>query len=442
MEYTVNQKLAKAKIELMQFAPFLANLALKMPIVANDTIDSDGEFVCQTMRTDGRVIEYNSQFVNERSIADCIFILGHEGCHKALRHIDRTEELFHKHPIINKFGKHSRDVYFELKNIADDYAVNAILKKVKGLVIPDDGLYDKKYENKSSEAIFEELLNDLIKETEDPKGNGQDQDQDQDQKQSQNDQGESDADERGERALDKIFTDYPDFGMGQVMITDENKGDNSLDTEIEIKQSIQEVSRQGKNDSFVNRFIKQDDEVKNAPDWRSIIDHTVKSSSGKADYATSRPNILGLQRNIIISSVVNIGVSNIVFAIDMSASMNEDKLKLVLGHIKSLKDEIDPEKITILFCNTKVVSEHEFMRGEEIDIKIPKGTGGTRLSCAFNHVSLNDIECDSLIFYSDMVFSFKHMSVSMGGEPEYSVLWLSSNKDYEAPLWGESTYVE
>ena len=106
---------------------------------------------------------------------------------------------------------------------------------------PEDGLYDKKYENKSSEAIFEELLNDLIKETEDPKGNGQDQDQDQDQdqKQSQNDHGDSDADKRGERTLGKILTDYPDVGMGQVMITDGKKGDNELDTENAMNPPIE-----------------------------------------------------------------------------------------------------------------------------------------------------------------------------------------------------------
>ncbi|MTV59262.1 hypothetical protein GM547_14565, partial [Streptococcus pneumoniae] len=49
------------------------------------------------------------------------------------------------------------------------------------------------------------------------------------------------------------------------------------------------------------------------------------------------------------------------------------------------------------------------------------GRGGTSLGCVFRYIEENDIECEGLIFFTDLA------NTDWGNEPDYPVLWLHSN---------------
>src|SRR5919108_1007708 len=143
----IQTKLSKARTHLLldKRYTFWATIGLYQQPIENNHID--------TMATDGYHLYYNKEFVESLSHQELMFVLAHEAGHCALGHHLRRQE---------------RE---KLKwNIAADYALNLILtthpcnltppEKVKnkeGKIIFDKCLLDKKWENKSTEQIYNEL---------------------------------------------------------------------------------------------------------------------------------------------------------------------------------------------------------------------------------------------------------------------------------------------
>jgi len=74
---TLEQKLAKAQIDIMRTDPFFASLLLRMPVEAGP---------CKMMETNGKHIRYNPQWLDQLSAPEIGFILRHEVMHVALGH--------------------------------------------------------------------------------------------------------------------------------------------------------------------------------------------------------------------------------------------------------------------------------------------------------------------------------------------------------------------
>jgi len=112
-------------------------------IVANLSYVESKE--CPTLGTDGRIIYYNTEFIQNLNEKQQVFVFAHEVCHIAFNHLERRK------------GKN-----FKFWNIATDAVINAFLKKdglemVEGCVdIPDAINYD-------AEEFYEKLLEELEK---------------------------------------------------------------------------------------------------------------------------------------------------------------------------------------------------------------------------------------------------------------------------------------
>ena len=90
--------------------------------------------------TDGKIIYYNPDFLNELNISEQIFIFAHEVCHIAFNHILRSE---------NKDN--------DLWNIATDAVINQFLKR-DGLTMVQGGVDIKEAINYDVETLYEKLL--------------------------------------------------------------------------------------------------------------------------------------------------------------------------------------------------------------------------------------------------------------------------------------------
>ena len=76
-------------------------------------------------------------------------------------------------------------------------------------------------------------------------------------------------------------------------------------------------------------------------------------------------------------------VGGIVIGIDTSGSIGTEELTQFLSEVKSICDEVSPEKIDVLYWDTHVASRETY-QGSELSNLVestkPAGGGGTRLS--------------------------------------------------------------
>ncbi len=133
------EALLKTKIALMERTDlvFFSTLLLNLVISFNDYIP--------TARTNGVVIELNTEFFLGLTKDERMFLLVHEAMHVAYMHCIRGATKDH-----NKF------------NQAADYVINLELVN-RGLKMPSSGLIDKKYSGMSTEEVYELLPDNLPK---------------------------------------------------------------------------------------------------------------------------------------------------------------------------------------------------------------------------------------------------------------------------------------
>jgi predicted metal-dependent peptidase len=101
----VRDKMIQARVGLLMKASFFGNLATRLKLINADEW-------CGTAATDGRNFYYNSRFIMLLKPKEVEFLVGHEVLHVVYEHMDR---------------RGNRDP--QMWNIADDYAVNADLKR-------------------------------------------------------------------------------------------------------------------------------------------------------------------------------------------------------------------------------------------------------------------------------------------------------------------------
>jgi len=129
-ESSLEQKLTRARTQLLLNEPFFGTLCLRLKLVPGGV---------PTMATDGRRIVYDPSFVDSLKPAELEAVLAHEVLHCALGHHCRRGQ---------------RDP--QLWNQAADLAINPILIG-NGFTLPDGALVDPAFHNLSAEEIYARL---------------------------------------------------------------------------------------------------------------------------------------------------------------------------------------------------------------------------------------------------------------------------------------------
>ena len=121
------ERLVTARIGLLLRHSFFGNLATRMQLI-------NADLWCSTAATDGQKFYYNSRFIMMLKPKEVEFLVGHEVLHVVYDHMGR---------------RGTRDP--QIWNIADDYAVNADLKrhKVGEFIKTVPCLYEQKYDGKA-----------------------------------------------------------------------------------------------------------------------------------------------------------------------------------------------------------------------------------------------------------------------------------------------------
>jgi predicted metal-dependent peptidase len=341
------ERLVTARIGLLLRHSFFGNLATRMALTNADEW-------CSTAATDGLKFYYNSRFIMMLKPKEVEFLVAHEVLHVVYDHMSR---------------RGTRDP--QLFNIANDYAVNADLKrhKVGQFITTVPCLYEQKYDGKSSEEIYDDLMknvqkiniNDLIDQMIDDHLDGEG-------------DGENESDGDGDK----------EGKSKRPRMSDEERER----ARQEMKQAIINAAQSAEAGSLpkgVERLIRQATDP--VMPWRELI-QTNLTSAIRTDFSWMRPSRRSWHMDAIMPGMTPGEEIDVVVAIDMSGSISNKQAQAFLGEISGMMEAFDGYKVHVFCFDTEIYNPADFTSEnlDTIDGYEPAGGGGTDFDAIFDYL--------------------------------------------------------
>ena len=394
----VREKLITARVGLLLRASFFGNLATRL------TLTNADEW-CPTAATDGRRFYYNTKFINMLKPKEVEFLFGHEVLHCVYDHFGRRGD---------------RDP--QLFNIANDYCVNADLKKhrVGEFITSVPCLYDPKYQDMSSEEIYDilyenaekidisDLIDKMLDEHLDGEGNGD---------------GGKDGDGK-------------ENGKGRPKLTPEER----QQIKDEIKEAVLAAAAASDGAGNLPAGVKRIIEDMTAPkmNWRELLRMQLESTI-KSDYTWMRNSRKGWHMDAIMPGMKLDPMIDIAVSIDASGSMGDRMLKDFLAEVAGIMEQFPNYRIHVLSFDTQVYNPQQFNSENLEDITGYEimGGGGTDFDCVFQYFKDNEIEPKRHIMFTD-----GYPCGSWGDEQYCDTVFIMHGTTSIVPPFGQFAYYE
>lgn len=337
------------------------------------------ETVCNTAAVDGRRMFYYPPFING---------LVSGGSNAKVVGLVAHEVM---HCVFNHMTRRNfRDM--EDWNIACDYAINSHLID-NGFVLPDEGIFDteKKYVGWHAEAIY----NDINK---------------------------------------KKPENKPKPAPWGMVLDATDPAAQNVEWEVAVRAAAMTAKAAGKLPGNIASMI--DEVLTPKVDWRSAL-WQFATRLDRAEYSWSRPHRAYISEDEYLPSMRSEVLGPLVFIFDTSGSHSDQALKQCWSEVVDVAKHQRPSNLYVVQCDYNV------QKAEEIDIDTAgnekfeiKGRGGTRFGPAFDHVREHYPEAEAVIFLTDMECGFGDCK-----EPECPVLWISTEKKWSEPPFGDVIYM-
>ena len=283
-----------------------------------------------TAATNGKILLLNPDWFLSLSPEARIGLLMHEILHVALQHMLRLKE--------RNIG---------LFNQAADYVINALLIE-QNYTLPDDALYDPKYQNDNTEQVYAKLVLQEKK-----KGNNPN---------------------TGTYGV-------PGIGQDIQHTPEQDIGDMTHEISNTILRAATQAKMQAGGIGNIPGEILIELEKKINPKlpWNVILSNFMQQFA-KDDYSYKRPNRRYMPEHYL-PSLYSEAVSNICVAVDSSGSVTDKEFSYFIHEIAAIQQYMKPNKITLLDFDTEIKNIHIITEETNIfkDIKF-SGKGGTNIS--------------------------------------------------------------
>jgi len=364
LDRDMREKLITARVGLLLRASFFGNLATRLKLVNADEW-------CTTAATDGRNFYYNSRFIDMLKPKEVEFLFGHEVLHCVYDHFGRRGD---------------RDPM--LFNIANDYCVNADLKKhrVGEFITTVPCLFDAKYDGMSSEEVYDILYENAEK---------------------------IDIGSLIDKMLDEHLDGEGDDSEGEGEDSDKSgsgKGRPKLSAEErqkikdEIKEAVLAAAAASDGAGNLPAGVRRIIEDMTAPkmNWRELLRMQLESTI-KSDYTWMRSSRKGWHMDAIMPGMKLDPMIDIAISIDASGSMGDKMLKDFLAEVAGIMEQFPNYRIHVLSFDTQVYNPQQFDSENLDDITGYEimGGGGTDFDCVFNYFKENEIEPKRHIMFTD-----------------------------------------
>ena len=397
LDREVREILITARVGLLLKASFFGNLATRLKLVNADEW-------CATAATDGRNFYYNTRFIKMLRPKEVEFLFGHEVLHCVYDHFGRRGD---RNP--------------QLWNIADDFCVNADLKKhhVGEFITSVPCLYDHKYDGMSAEEVYDILyekadkidINDLLNKMIDDHMDGDDE---------QDGSGSGDGDQEGK---------------GRPRLSKEER--QQIKDEIkEAMLAAASASDAGNIPAGVKRLIQELTEPK--MNWRELLRMQLESTI-KSDFTWMRASRKGWHMDAVMPGMKVDPMIDIAIAIDASGSIDERMLKDFLGEVQGIMDSFPAYRIHVITFDTDAYNPAQYDSDNLDDICDYEvtGGGGTDFDCIFKYLKDNEIEPKRLVVFTD-----GYPFGSWGDENYADTVWILHGTTTIEPPWGQYAYYD
>ncbi len=392
IDVQARERLVTARIGLLLRHSFFGNLATRLTLINADEW-------CSTAATDGLKFYYNSRFIMMLKPKEVEFLVAHEVLHVVYDHMGRRN---HRDP--------------QIWNIADDYAVNADLKrhKVGQFITTVPCLYEQKYDGKPAEEIYDDLMknvqkidiNSLIDQMIDDHLDGDEQEGDGD--------GEGDKEGKGKRPK---------------MTPEERERARQ-----EIKQAIINAAQSAEAGSLplgVERLVRSVTDP--VMPWRELI-QTNLTSAIRTDYSWMRPSRRSWHMDAVMPGMTPGEEIDVVVAIDMSGSISNKQAQQFLGEISGMMEAFDGYKVHVFCFDTEIYNPQDFTSEnmDTIDGYEPAGGGGTDFDAIFDYLKKVGNVPKRLICFTD------GYPCGSWGDPDYcDTTWIIHGDPDPNPPFGQ-----
>jgi len=348
---TAEQRLQKAVMSIMAHDKYVGLSSVLM--IGDRTVDDTVPTAC----TNGRDEMYGRAFVDGLNDAELRFLILHECYHKMYQHLTTWKHLYDKHP--------------QISNAACDYVINIQLvdgDNGEGFIkMPDVGLLDAQYRNMDSAQVFHKIY-DSLPEGDDGRGVGD----------SLDDHGWEEAEQ----------------------LSEDEKGDLEREVEEAIRQGVLVAGKLGSGGARDLEAL-----LKPQIDWRDVLREFISTTCAGKDFSTwARPNRRFVSAGVYMPSGISQSVGELVIAIDTSASIGQRELTTFLSEIKSVCDNVRPDRIRLLYWDTKVCADETYDHAETdtlVQSTKPVGGGGTDVSCVSEYMAEHKINPQAVIVFTD-----------------------------------------
>lgn len=421
-------KVTHARKRLLLDYPWFGTLALMLKVELSDKPK-------HAAHTDGTFIRFRPDYVEAASDTEMVTLWAHETLHCALQHPYRC-------------GNREAGEF----NVAADYAVNPILKKA-GMELPQGWLYDPHYDDMSAEQIYAARGQKKREEQGNPP-----QQQPQQQLQQQPQAGGNDPQESNQPGefgppTESQQGDRDGEGDGQAQDGNGQPDPNQQgqpgqgqqqsgpapqmtaeDWKIAAEQASRITQKAGTDPGAAGRAAKATHDPDT--DWRGelqeFMEHLVPS-----DYTWSNPNRRHIANGLYLPGVHKENLGTIVFAVDCSGSISERLLNIAASHSKRILQDLRPERIVVVYWDTKVQGVEEFTP-DDFDLEFRMhGGGGTLPQCLFDYLAKQDEPPVCLVNFTDLMFG------QQPTEPaDYQTLWLTGVQVKRTAPFGRTVRID
>lgn len=345
---------------------------------------------CPTAYTDGYNKKYGRDFMEKLTDPEIAGVVLHENLHVLLKHIPRHKDLM---------KEDSR-----LANIAMDYVVNAIIMEINKkhptlLSLPTCGCYDPMFHDWSVRRVYDYLKKE------------QQAQQQQKQQQQQGQSGGSPNPSRPQQSFDQ----HDDAGVQDMSSDEVEKLGKKIDEAIQQGGILA-----GKFGAKIPRVIK--DLMQPDIDWREVLqDFWTSHVRGADEFTWRRFNKRRLADDYFLPSSINETIGEVILAIDTSGSISNEDIGRVAARIKELCETLPPERIRVLWWDTKVHGEQVFADNYDgiVGMLKPMGGGGTRASCVSEYIIENNLNADCMVVFTD-----GHVEQQVKWDTNIPTIWL------------------
>lgn len=423
MTQEVDIRIIKARANVRIRQPFLGAVAMTMRATPRPGI--------LTIATDGKDMFYDPEFLDKVTEAELTGVVAEEAYHKAKKHHLRR-------------GFRRPDLW----NIACDYQVHNDLLK-DGFVFPKfveiDGkktstFHDPQYADLSAEDIYH-----LLKKKDDEQNGDKSSDEKSNDDNneissmgSKGDESETDSQESGDEGGDEQWPsehDEDDGGndgngtrnddtecrdgdspatqaqtqaiaditkavtSGVGTILDAPDADSEIETEIALNECLSVAKRAGNMPGYLQKLVKE--LLTPETDWRTELRRFI-SPSYRKDSTWARPNRRFIHSGMVLPGYVTDGVGHLVVAVDGSGSIDYPALQRVLSEVQGALEEGGVDKVSVVYCDTHVYNEREYVAGDQIEVLAAK-CGGTCFKPVFDWMKENATEAVGVVYFTDMI---------------------------------------